>query len=255
MTNSLLDFSTNEIKVSPGSVTFNGFEGLKQQAQTLADEIVKVEVTDENIKTNKKMLAAVNKRVKEISDKRIQIKKEILESYNDFESQVKEITTIVKDADDHVRQQVKQLEEQEREEKEGVIREIFEKRIKQYEFNNVFTFDDFLVPKFLNKSVSVNRVEEAMVEWLENKESDFNAIKVMDNAHDVLMEYKDTKDLGVALNNIKQHEEQRKKLEEVVPKPKKTDKQHVFTLQDEKDAKMVEMFMEQNNIRFEKVVN
>lgn len=41
----------------------------------------------------------------------------MLEPYNEFEKQVKEIVSIVKTADEMVRQQVTQMEEEEREDK------------------------------------------------------------------------------------------------------------------------------------------
>lgn len=251
MTHSLLAFNTNEIKITPGQVTFNGFEDLKHQASVLAEEIKKVEVTDENLQTSKKMLAAVNKRVKEISDKRIAIKKEMLQPYNAFENQVKEITNIVKDADNFVREQVKNLEEQERANKEKAIQDIFTKRIKHYSFNDLFTFDDFIQPKHLNKSTSMKSVETEMVEWLEKKDTDFQFIQGLPNNHEVLMEYKDTKDLAVAINNVKQHEEYRKKLQQVVPKKKaQVEQEFIITLNDEKDLKLVELFMNQNEINY-----
>lgn len=254
MPNELLTFDTNQVQVSPGTVTFEGYETLKQQAQELANEIKQVQVTDENIKENKKMLAAVNKRVKELSDRRVLIKKQIMEPYNAFEEQVKQITDTVKEADTLVRNQVKELEEQERQQKENQIREIFDKRICQYPFKNIFTFDDFITPKHLNKSTSLKSVEEQMVDWLEKIDSDFQVIQGLDNKHDVLMEYKDTKDLGVAMNNIKQHEEHKQQLEDAVPKKASKQQQFVITLTDEKDLKMVEMFMEQNQINYTKVV-
>lgn len=253
MSTSLLDFNTNQIKITPGEVTFNGFEDLKHRATQLAEEIKNVDVSEENIKVSKQMLAAVNKRVKEIEDKRISIKKEMLKPYEDFESQVKEITSVVKDADQFVRQQVKQLEEYEREEKAKEIEGIFQKRMEHYSFGDIFTFEQFIQPKHLNKSMSMNVVEKDMVEWLEKKKADYEVIQGLPNTHDVLMEYLDTKDLSVAMNNIKQHDEYKEKLEKAVPK-KEGKQQFTITLSDAKDLKMVEMFMQENNINYEKVV-
>src|SRR4051794_7228445 len=106
-----------KIVVKQGSIQFNDYENVKQQAIKLAEEIKTVEVTEDNIKQSKKLLAAVNKRLKELDDKRISIKKVMLEPYQLFEEQVKEIAAIVKDADQDVREQVKYLEEFERLEK------------------------------------------------------------------------------------------------------------------------------------------
>lgn len=249
--NAVVNFNTGQIEVRKGDISFNSFEELKLQALNLSDQIADVEVTEENIKVSKKMLAAVNKRIKDLEDRRISIKKEMLEPYIKFESQVKEIVNIVKDADNLVRNQVREMEEQERVIKRNTIQQIYEKRIKQYSFGDVFTFDDFITTRHLNKSTSMKLVETSMVEWLEKKEVDMQVIKSLPNTHDVLMEYIDTKNLAIALNNVKQHEKYRKQLEQAMPKDVKKDEQiFVITLTDGKDLKLVELFMQQNEIKY-----
>lgn len=86
-----LQMDTGSIVVWPGTVLFPDYERLKLEAQELSAAVSELEVTDENIKLSKKMLAAVNNRIKEIESKRIQIKKDMLAPYNEFETQVKEI--------------------------------------------------------------------------------------------------------------------------------------------------------------------
>ena len=51
------------------------------QAVIYQNQIKAVEVNEENIKESKKLLAAVNKRLKELEDKRISVKKMMLEPY------------------------------------------------------------------------------------------------------------------------------------------------------------------------------
>ena len=64
---------------------------VKQQALQLAENLQSVEVNEDNLKQSKKLLAAVNRRKKELDDERIRIKKVMLEPYQEFEEQVKEI--------------------------------------------------------------------------------------------------------------------------------------------------------------------
>lgn len=260
MSTELMLFDESQIVVKQGVVEFKGFEKLKQEALRLSEQIEQVEVTDENIQGSKKMLAAVNKRVKEIENRRIAIKKEMLAPYDEFEKQVKEIVSIVKTADGVVRQQVKDLEERERMVKETKLAEIFVKRIRQYDSLDAFNFQHFIKPQHLNKSTSLISVENEMVEWLEKKESDMKVILSLPNSHDVLMEYLDTKDLSIAINIVNEREERKKQLEQVAPVKKAVEKvgqAFVITLTDEKDLLLVEMFMQQNNINYktEKVAN
>lgn len=258
MSTELMTIEDAQIVVTQGVVLFNGFENLKGQALNLSEQISQVEVTDENIQASKKLLAAVNKRVKEMEDRRIAIKKEMLAPYDEFERQVKEIVGIVKEADGIVRRQVKDLEETERYEKEILIEEIFYNRIAHYSFGEMFGFDKFIKPQHLNKSTSMKSVESEMVDWLERINADLNVIKSLPNAADVLTEYHDTKDVTVALTIVNAREERKKAVQKVQPKMAPSIKESFFiTIEDEKDYKLVEMFMQQNNIQYksEKVEN
>ena len=112
------------VKTLP-EINFHEYEKLKSEAIMISDYLSQMEVTEDNIKEQKKILARVNKSVKLLNDRRIAIKKEILEPYTVFESQVKEIEKIVKDADEVLRNQVREIEEREREEKKKKLKDIF----------------------------------------------------------------------------------------------------------------------------------
>ncbi|AVU89689.1 conserved hypothetical protein [Listeria monocytogenes] len=241
--------------VTQGSILFPAYKKIKSDSLLLAQQIENIEVTEENVKQSKKLLAAVNKEVKNLESERILIKKEMLEPYNEFEKQVKEIVSIVKTADEMVRQQVTQMEEEEREDKKLVLKRMFEKRIRMYDFKTYFTFDDFLENRYLNKSLSINKIESEMVEWLTKIETELKVIETMPHADEIIAEYKETKDLAVSAQIVSD----RHKAQELIKEAKndiKDDQLHTkitFTLFDEKDIKLVEMFMQQNKIKFEKV--
>ncbi|EKE4565903.1 TPA: DUF1351 domain-containing protein [Listeria monocytogenes] len=241
--------------VTQGSILFPAYKKIKSDSLLLAQQIENIEVTEENIKQSKKLLAAVNKEVKNLESERISIKKEMLEPYNEFEKQVKEIVSIVKTADEMVRQQVTQMEEEEREDKKLVLKRMFEKRIRMYDFKTYFTFDDFIENRHLNKSLSINKIESEMVEWLTKIETELKIIETMPYPDEIIAEYKETKDLAVSAQIVSD----RHKAQEVIKEAKndiKDEQLHTkitFTLFDEKDVKLVEMFMQQNKIKFEKV--
>ena len=99
---------------SPAVVKFDKFEYYKEQANEIAEYINTTVLTNDNIKEVKKDLADARKVVKGLDKIRIELRKELLVSFNDFEKQVKEIQKIIDDADTNLRDQVKALEEQER---------------------------------------------------------------------------------------------------------------------------------------------
>lgn len=255
MNNEVMVIELEQIIVKKGLVEFNQYETLKQQALELAENIEQVEVTEENIQTSKKMLAAVNKHIKEMEDKRISIKKEMLKPYETFEAQVKDIVNIVKRAESTVREQIKQLDENEREEKRALIQSLFDKRIKMYSFGEIFTFDMFLKPKHLNKSTSINVIETELVEWLEKINTDLKVIKAMPNGEEILAEYFDTKCLSTALSIVKEREERKQKAIEATKKTnekvnKSVEHEYHIIISDERDLTMLEMFMQLKNIKY-----
>jgi hypothetical protein len=205
--NELMELNLQQIVVTIGKVEFPDFEPLKNQAYELADHIANVEVDPENIKQSKKLVAEVSKRLKELEDRRITIKKLMLEPYNDFEAKVKEIVAIVREAEDTVRMQVRALEEVERREKQSLLESIFNKRIVHYTFRDFFSFADFFKPKHLNKTVSVDAVEKEMIEFLERLAKDFNIISKMQNSEQVFHHYRQSLDLATALTLVREIEQ------------------------------------------------
>ena len=253
----LMMFNENQIMVVPGFVNFIGYETLKKQAIKLAEQVSQIEVSDENVQYSKKLLASVNKRVKEMEDRRIAIKKEMLLPYSIFEKQVKEIVEIVNSANDVVRVQLKELEEKERDEKELILKDIFNKRMQHYSFGDIFNFDHFINQKHLNKTTSIKSTEEEMTQWLEKKELDLGVINSLPNTNDVLAEYFDTKDLSIALKIVNEREERKKKAETVVHQTGQTvvETRFSITLFSKKDLLLITMFMDNNKIKYVKEGN
>lgn len=244
-----------QILVTIGKIDFPDYISLKQQALELAENIAGVKVDPENIKQSKKLLAEVNKRLKELEDRRIAIKKLMLEPYNGFEAQVKEIVQIVKEADEIVRQQVKQLEEQERLEKQNELEEIFNKRIKHYGFDDLFSFGDFLQPRHLNKTVTIETTEKEMIAFLEKVEADLCAMEHMGNRWEVLDFYRTTKDLAAALTLANQAEQRKKEIEnsKVKQQAKAAKIAYLVSVQceNQKELKLLEMLLQENGFEFQ----
>jgi L-lysine 2,3-aminomutase len=222
-------------------------------ALQLAEVMKAHEVNEETIKTSKKILAAVNKRCKELDGERIRIKKLMLEPYQEFEDQVKEIVGIVKEADETVRLQVKDLEEAERLKKEVEIWDIWDKRIHQYELGDLIPFTDFIKPKHLNKSTSIEAAEKDMVDFLEQTERDIKVLQKLPDLSAHVSAYIGTYDLAQAMNHVMQENERRRQIE--AAQGQKKSAQYVqafkFTVFGEKDKTLLEMFMKQNKINYE----
>ena len=254
MNNELIALDVEQIFVWQGSIQFAEFENLKEQALTLANEIRTVEVNEETIKTSKKLLAEINKSVKVLDDKRINIKKLMLEPYQSFEAQVKEIIGIVKEADEIVRNQVRNFEEDQRREKEEILKEKFDKRIVHYSFRDLFHFHDFISPKHLNKSASIEAVEKEMIDFLNRIARDMKAIENMSNPKAILAYYTDVKDLAAAITLHEQQEARERQIEasKALGKKPAAKISHLISAQifDPKELALVEMFFNQHEIKY-----
>jgi hypothetical protein len=254
MENELMQLDVEQITLQQGKINFPEYTKLKEQALLLAEWISGIEVDPENVKENKKLLAAVNKSVNELDTKRKAIKNCMLEPYLEFEEKVKEIMVIVKDADLIVREQVKALEEKERTEKKEVLEHIFNKRISHYSFRDLFTFEDFLKPQHLNKTVSIDSVDKEMVSFLSKITADLKAIESMPEAKDVLSCYMETKELAAALTMHQRNKEQKERIEkaQAIKAPAATLIAYLVSVKcyDQKELNFLELLLKANGFEY-----
>ncbi|MEX5937678.1 DUF1351 domain-containing protein [Mammaliicoccus sciuri] len=253
MTTELSNMTNFSIVLKKSSeVKFIGYEELKASAIKLAENVKSVQVTEENIQTSKKLLAAINKETKKINDSRIKLKKELLKPYTDVETKVKEIDSIVSEANDIVKKQISELEQIERDKKSVEIENLFNKRIRHYKFSNVFNFKDFIKPSYLNKSMSLNKVEDILIEWLEKIKNDFKVIESHQHSDEILIEYIELKDLASAINKVEDRHKEKKVRQQQLNTRKELSKKVSFEI-DEKDLRFVEMLLNHNGIEFKKL--
>jgi len=248
-----LNLNVEEITVWQGKIDFARFEELKEEALELSELIRSVVVNEETVKQSKKLLAEVNKSLKDLEDRRIAIKRLLMEPYQDFELKVKEIVGIVKEADQVVRDQVKALEEAERSEKQNVIMDLFSKRIKHYSFRDLFDFHDFFRSKHLNKSMSIDAVENEIIEFLERIARDLKAIENMPDPEAVLSHYLEVKDIAAAITLHGQAEAQKRRIEASKAIPKDESKIGYLVsiaVGDKKELALIEMFLNEHEVNY-----
>jgi hypothetical protein len=229
-----------------GVVLFHNYDDILASAEKLAEHVKGVVVDEENIKTSKKMLAEINKQVNELEDARKGIKREVLAPYEEFEAKVKTIVNVVKEADAVVRNQVKELEEIERQAKYDEIVALWKRRINRYpELVDMFTYLDFIKPQHSNKTTSMTKVENDMVDWLEGRKNDVEMIKGLEHSDDIMVEYVRTQNVSTAIQTIR---ERNMKKEELTGK--KEIKRSVTITIDGDDLGPVEAFMKSLKINY-----
>ena len=210
-----------DIRLTPATIIFNNAEEILRGAERLNEELMKVVVTDETIKTSKGLVAEVRKRANEIDRFRIDLKKEILEPYNEFAEKVKEIVATVEGGEDIIRKQVRELEEKEREEKHDYLFDMIGKRIRHYPLVSKYEFnvESFIERSYLNKSTSLDKAEKEILLSLEKAESDLELLTDMEHGSEMIIEYVSNRDVTLSISEVKARhrrlEEMKEKVEEV----------------------------------------
>ena len=171
----------------------------------------------------------------------------------EFEKLVKEITSTVKQGEDLIRQQVREFEEAERQEKYNQLVEIINLRLNHYTLIQQanIDIDMILEPKLLNKSVSMNKAEEQIVEKLENINQSIQSLQTMEHASELIYEYSSSLDMNKAITTVNNRHKALEQMETQKPKPKVTASQtYTITVYNSDDYIKLTQFMNENNITY-----
>lgn len=203
-----------QISRNNGTIDFN-FEDLKE-ALTAELELYKNLVFTEETKTDaKKTVAELRKLKKQISDKRIEVKKLYMQPYTDFEAKVKELDKLINEPIAYISEQIDAFEQKRIEEKRELINEIYLEAVSgrediagYAELNRVYD------SKWENASTSKKSIQEAITSYLDSVANDIAAIKSMESEYETkaLMRYKEMGVLSDALLTIRQWEKQKEEI-------------------------------------------
>lgn len=203
-----------QISRNNGTIDFN-FEDLKE-ALTAELELYKNLVFTEDTKSDaKKTVAELRKLKKQISDKRIEVKKLYMQPYTDFEAKVKELDKLINEPITFISEQIDAFEQKRIEEKRELINEIYLELVSEREdiagyaeLNRVYD------SKWENASTSKKTIQEAITSYLDSVDNDIAAIESMESEYEAkaLMRYKETGVLSDALLTIRQWEKQKEEI-------------------------------------------
>ena len=152
--------------------------------------------TEESIAEAKKDRANLNKLKSAFEDERKRVKKLCMEPYNKFEQQVKEVTALIEEPICLIDSQIKEVEQRKKEEKRQAVTGLF----NQLAFPIYVSLTAIWDEKWLNASVSLNKVREQMQRILEQIKSDEETIeKLQEFSFEAMEVYKKTLDLSQAI--------------------------------------------------------
>ena len=246
-----ITLNSKDVKYDVPKVSFPSYERYLIRANDIAAQISAMEVSPDNIQEAKGMLADARKVTEGLNRIRIDIKKEILSDYTIFETQVKELCSVIDEADTQLRSKVRILDDQERNAKKEAIRKIWDKRIQTYSFQQFYPDDPFyrfLTRQHLNKSTSMKSVEKDMTHWMQEHEKNVATANSM--GVEYLAEYVQTDDLALAIENVKEAQELANLIHQVDNED--DEEKAMFIVTGTKDISFAETLLKTNNINYER---
>lgn len=192
------------------SIDWN-FEELKTEITEKVSDYMNLVYSDDQIKIGKKDRADLNKFKKALDDKRKDIKKQVMDPYNTFEAQIKELIGIVDKAVNNIDQQIKGYEETQRQEKEKFCRELFKKHIG--DLDRVIPYEAVFDPKWLNKTTTEKSITEQITAFRDKVDLELKAINSDSSkyVYEMKEEYLKGFDLSAAMAVKQRLEETEKK--------------------------------------------
>lgn len=179
----------------PKVIEFN-FTELKQEITSKAELYKNMVYTDDTIKEAKADKATLNKFITALEDKRKEVKKQCLQPYEDFEKQIKELVMIVDEPVQLITEQIKEYEDKKKADKLEKIKEFWE----SVEHPDWLTCKAIFDQKWLKATTSMKKVQEAIVERLEQVALDLNTLESLPEfAFEAVETYKNTLDVNKAI--------------------------------------------------------
>ena len=180
---------------APGQISWN-FEELKAEIAAKVAHYESLVYTDEQIKNAKADRANLNRLQKALNDERIRREREYMGSFNQFKAQVNELIEIIKKPVAVIDGQIKNFEEQQKEEKRHAIGCFFD----QTAHPEWLTLEQIMNPKWLNASVNIKTVCEEINSILAEIEKDLATLAELPQfGFEATEEYKRTLDLARAI--------------------------------------------------------
>lgn len=147
---------------------------IKKAVISITEQYKGLAYTEEQLQEAKKDRAMLNAMKKDISDRRIQVKKALLEPYDVFESEVKEVIALIDEPIEMIGKQIEAYEDKVREEKNTALAQFFSENIG--ELSEVVSYDRIFNPKWLNKTASLSSCKAEIQKIIDDINTDLAAI-------------------------------------------------------------------------------
>lgn len=195
----------------PDAPRFN-FEELKAALEEKTALYASRVYTDDQIVDAKADRAALNRLKKALNDERIKREREYMQPFAEFKSQIAEIIAIIDTPIASIDAQVKEYEAKKREEKMAQIEAVWQEVLAADKVPAGVCFNHIFQERWLNASVSMKTVREALCARLEQIDRDLSVIRSLPScAYEAERVYFSTFDLAGALYEANRRADDEKK--------------------------------------------
>ena len=178
---------------------------IKAQAQESVKEALSLACTEETLKVVKERRAALNRDRKDLDVRRMAVKKQIMQPFEDFDEVYKEcVTDVYGPADEALKGKITDVEAGLKADKEKKVKDYFAEMVKASGVEWV-TYEDVGVAVTL--TASLKSLKAKVKEYVEKVAADVACINGMENAPEIMAEYKLCGSLAVAINSVSQRKD------------------------------------------------
>ena len=150
-------------------------EQIKEAVVNITEQYRGLSYTEEQLQEAKADRAKLNAMKNDISDRRVQVKNALLEPYEKFEAEVKEVVALIDEPIAMIDEQIAAYEERTKKEKRQDLEDFFEKSM--VDIPVLITFDKIFNPKWLNKTASLSSCKKEIKKAIEDIVTDISAIR------------------------------------------------------------------------------
>lgn len=174
----------------------------KELISSIAERYTGLVFGEDQVKEAKEERARLNAMRKAISDRRIQIKNEVMAPYTAFEDEVKEIVALIDKPINEIDTQVKAYEERRKDEKKEDLLRHFQQQAAGLE--DLLTFEMVFDKRYLNTTVSVAHAKQEISDKVERIRLDLKNIETLEPEYRLLVKnaYLKTLDLSKAIGEM-----------------------------------------------------
>lgn len=189
-----------------GVINFN-FEEVKSNLTEMMELYSNTEVTEDTSVSAKKDIATLRKIKKALNDRKIEVKKEYMKPYDDFEIRVKELATLIDKPIELIDKQVQVFEKKKKAEKKQKIQDTYKELIGEME--EYLPLAKIYDSKWENASTTIKSIKEEIEQAVSSTEMAVNTIKGMNSevVNNALDQFKKDLSLANAISYINKHEQ------------------------------------------------